>query len=93
MNDPLTDFSVLQTSKGQRLAQTMSDFGLGQPWVRVIVGFAVGTGLSFLFQPNFAFDDQGMRPFSLLSSNDPRATFMPWYGPGVIFALLFGVFF
>ncbi len=76
----------------EQLTETLATFGLGSPVTRVVMGFLVGSGLTYLFQPRWAFDAAGARPFSL-TDDDPRSTKFPWYGPGILFALLFGVFF
>lgn len=75
----------------EQTVNTLAALGLGSPIARVIAGFILGSGLTWLFQPAWAFDSNGPRPVKL-DKDDPRGTYMPWYGPGIILALLFGVF-
>lgn len=66
--------------------------GLGSPVTRVIVSFGLISGLMYLLQPRYSFDDSGSpRPFALFSS-EGDATYLPWFLPGVIVALFFGFF-
>lgn len=93
MSDFMDPLNSLTPTRGQRIGTFFSDVGLGSPVTRVLVGFGFGTLLTFLLQANFAFDAEGIRPLKFLEPDNPRATLMPWYGPGVVMALLFGVFF
>lgn len=70
----------------------LGEIGLGSPTARVMVGFIIGSGLSWLFHSSAMFDENGQRPFALISSDSTRATYIPWFFPGIVLAILFGIF-
>lgn len=90
--DPVNLDKIGETPPAVAFLNGLGAIGLGNPTTRVIVSFLGISGLVYLFQPRVMFDDFGSpRPFALLSS-DPDATFFPWFMPGVIFAIVTGIF-
>lgn len=65
--------------------------GLGSPVARAIFGFLVGSGLTYIFQPQAAFDEMGARPLYFLTDQKDRGTYFPWYLPGVMLGFIFSV--
>lgn len=75
-----------------KLLKALGQLGFDTPLKRVIAGFGAGSLLAYMFKSPVMFDEVGPRPFILLSDKgDERATYLPWYAPGAIFAFLFGV--
>lgn len=87
------DLGVLpQSHPSQKVAEAFEAVGLASVPARIIFGFILGSGLSMALRPGFSFDDQGSRPFKALNMKDERGTWIPWYGLGLILAVLLGVF-
>lgn len=87
------DFDVINKPSGvTKLGEAFAALGLGSVTSRIILGFILGSGMSLLMRPSFAFDAEGSRPLKFIDSSDPRGTYLPWYAIGVVFAMLLGIF-
>ena len=78
------------------LEHTFYGLGLGDgtfaPIGRGAVGFLVGSAAMEVFRPSVAYNGLQRRPWAITSPSDPAGTYMPWWAPGVITGILFGVF-
>ena len=66
--------------------------GSTAPLKRSIVGMAVGAGATYALKPAVSFLPSGApRPWVALKPNDPNATMVPWWMPGIATGFVFGV--
>lgn len=71
------------------ILESLDNFMIGtlklvQPWQRFAAAFLVVSGVEWAVQPLSMFNNGQPRPFSMMSSDDPNATNVPWWLPGVV---------
>lgn len=71
------------------ILESLDDFLIGslklvQPWQRFAAAFLVVSGVEWAVQPYAMFTNGQPRPFSLMASEDPNATNVPWWIPGAV---------
>lgn len=67
--------------------------GTMAPVWRASLGFALGTGLVYAVRPGFMFHENGSpRPWKYVSNQPGVSTSIPWWLPGSLLAIAFGVF-
>jgi len=78
------------------LETTFTGLGLGDgtfaPVGRFAIGFVLGAGIMEVVRPSVAYNGLQRRPWAVTSPSDPAGTFLPWWGPGIVGGILFGVF-
>lgn len=71
----------------------LAGIGLGQPVVRLGVGFGLGWMAMAALRPSFAYDSAGnARPWQMLDQENPDAAVVPWWMPALGGAALLGLF-
>jgi hypothetical protein len=78
MSLPLSD----KPDRVDSLRKHLAEWGLGNPWVRVLVFAAAPTAVLILFRPRCMFTKDGYpRPFKLLSGKNSKTkpTWFPIY--------------
>lgn len=78
------------------LEDVMNKFGLMQgeyaPAKRSLVGFAAGTGLTYLLKPSWAYLPDGTpREWKVTHAHDQTATYTPWWTLGAMGGFVLGV--
>ena len=65
--------------------------GSTAPLKRTLFGFGLGAGVTYALKPAVSFTGQNPRPWVALKPDDPNATMVPWWMPGVATGFVFGV--
>jgi hypothetical protein len=77
----------------ERIESSLAGLGMGQPIVRLGVGFGLGWLGMQAFKPSFAYDAHGnAKPWQMLDPENPDAAVVPWWAPPLASGALLGLF-
>jgi hypothetical protein len=87
------EFLVSLTTKFENIFLALgAGEGFFAPLLRSGIGFLIGVVVMEALRPSIAYSQMGRRPWAVTNPNSEDATFFPWWLPGAILAILFGLF-
>ncbi len=80
----------------EKIEGAFSGLGLGDgafaPVARMGAGFVVGSLVMEAVRPSFAYTNGARRPWAVTNPSEAGRTLFPWWVPGLITGVAFGVF-